>query len=1011
MTKIYTKILTLLFVLLANAGAYAQVTVTNPANTTPGLAPSYASLELAIADLNLQTDITGPVVITLDVANPQTAPAGGYVINASLPGASAVNTITLSGSNNMITASASHAVGALNDGFFKIIGADFILLQNFIMQENAANSTTTAASNNMTEWGIALLYATTTNGAQNCTLQNNTISLNRAYQNTFGIYSNSAHSATVVSTGVSATTAAGGNSGLKIYGNNISNVNNGIVVLGPTAAADFNVGIDIGGSSVTTGNTISNYGTITPFSSYISVSGTLFGILVRNSTSVNVSNNSITSANGGNSAGTLRGIYMPAFTAAPTGTFTNNFNNNTIAVTSGLSTGAAQGITIEATTGTATSTLTIDGNNFTAVGYSASPATGTASVIFSQMAYFATSISNNRFTNIISTSSGSFTFISNPITVPPGGSQNINNNAIVTGFNKTVAGGTVTGVTSTSQASNSVTQNWNDNNFSNMTVTGATSITFMNNTDGGIVNHNFIGNTFSNITGGTGAVTGIISNFGGNNGGSGNLVSGNTIANISSGGTITGIAIGSNSVASSTVIGNSISALTSSGASAVIGITSGAPTSNSIIKNTICNLETSNAGGSVSGIAVTGGALHNIVNNRIGDLRAPIANAANPVNGINITAGTTVNVYFNTVSINASSSGATFGTSAISSSTTPSLTLNNNIFVNNSTPAGAGVAVAYRRSSTTLSTYTSTSDRNLFIAGTPSASNLIHYDGTNAFQTLADYKAMTIPATLAPRDANSISENPNFLSTTCGNADFLKINSTIPSGIESGGINISGITDDFEGQVRQGNPGYVGTGTAPDLGADEFNFEIVLPIKVEFFRGAKQQNGNLLDWKVTCTSTDYAVLSVERSTDGRNFRTIHTEQATALRCQSPFNYTDATAQAGTQYYRIKMTEPDGKFTYSQLVVITGKAKGFEIVSLYPNPVQSTSTLNLSAANAGNMQLVITDMSGRLMQKQTVRLQSGSNLVQLRVASLAKGTYQVTLVGEAGEKTSIRFVKQ
>jgi hypothetical protein len=29
-------------------------------------------------------------------------------------------------------------------------------------------------------------------------------------------------------------------------------------------------------------------------------------------------------------------------------------------------------------------------------------------------------------------------------------------------------------------------------------------------------------------------------------------------------------------------------------------------------------------------------------------------------------------------------------------------------------------------------------------------------------------------------------------------------------------------TDDFDGDIRQGNGGYVGTGTAPDIGADEF---------------------------------------------------------------------------------------------------------------------------------------------------------------------------------------------
>jgi len=41
---------------------------------------------------------------------------------------------------------------------------------------------------------VALLHVSTADGAQNNTIQNNTITLNRSYANTFGIYSNNRHS-------------------------------------------------------------------------------------------------------------------------------------------------------------------------------------------------------------------------------------------------------------------------------------------------------------------------------------------------------------------------------------------------------------------------------------------------------------------------------------------------------------------------------------------------------------------------------------------------------------------------------------------------------------------------------------------------------------------------------------------------------------------------------------------------------------------------------------------------
>ncbi|MDQ3108860.1 MAG: hypothetical protein M3R17_03105, partial [Bacteroidota bacterium] len=176
---------------LAGFSASAQLT---GVQTIPG---SYPTLDAAIIDLNTQGVGAGGVLFNLLPGNPQTAPVGGYVITA--PG-TAANSIIFNGNNNVITASNALTVGALNDGIFKIVGGDFISLNGFSITENAANTTTTAASNNMTEWGIALLYTSVTDGCQNITINGCTIDLDRTYQNTFGIYSNSTHSATAPTT-------------------------------------------------------------------------------------------------------------------------------------------------------------------------------------------------------------------------------------------------------------------------------------------------------------------------------------------------------------------------------------------------------------------------------------------------------------------------------------------------------------------------------------------------------------------------------------------------------------------------------------------------------------------------------------------------------------------------------------------------------------------------------------------------------------------------------------------
>ncbi len=178
------------------------------------------------------------------------------------------------------------------------------------------------------------------------------------------------------------------------------------------------------------------------------------------------------------------------------------------------------------------------------------------------------------------------------------------------------------------------------------------------------------------------------------------------------------------------------------------------------------------------------------------------------MNGLNITGGTTVNAYYNTVRLAPTSSGALFGSSAVSVSTTPTVTFINNIFVNNGTTNGAAFTAAYRRSTTTLTSYGASSNNNLFYAGLPGATNVIFFDGTNNDQTLAAYKTR-----VATRDAVSISENPTFLSLVGSNANFLHIDPATPTFIESGGVTAGGITTDYDGNTRGGTP---------DIGADEF---------------------------------------------------------------------------------------------------------------------------------------------------------------------------------------------
>ncbi|MFN9581421.1 MAG: beta strand repeat-containing protein, partial [Bacteroidota bacterium] len=231
-------------------------------------------------------------------------------------------------------------------------------------------------------------------------------------------------------------------------------------------------------------------------------------------------------------------------------------------------------------------------------------------------------------------------------------------------------------------------------------------------------------------------------------------------------------------------------------------------------------------GATVNGFNITGGTNVTCYNNIIGDLRAPSVSSTAAVRGILINstiANSTYRLFYNSVYLNATSTGTNFGTYGLfhassATSTTARLILINNVIINTSTSNGTGLTIAYYRSAAVLNNYDLSSNNNLFYAGIPSTRNVLLSASSTTYRTLNDLQVV-----VTPREINSVTENTVFLSTTASSTNFLRPDTTVASATESGGINIADFTADYTDNIRQGNPGSISTGTAPDLGAFEQN--------------------------------------------------------------------------------------------------------------------------------------------------------------------------------------------
>jgi hypothetical protein len=611
-----------------------------------------------------------------------------------------------------------------------------------------------------------------------------------------------------------------------IQGNVISNINWTTASSASTGgAAAFN-GIIVNAGGVNIGTTTGNLiGTSTGAGSATSgiyltttTSGSgIVGIYLTSATASSIQNNAIGGiATGGTAAMgySLYGIYVSgsgSHTVSFNGVGNSTADNITIGI-SGTTTASTSFYGIYS--GSTGSTVSI-ANNLVQKSDVFGSGSGSFYGIYNSSGSGTLNINDNAIQNCSSSESGTIAGIYNNITVT---TLNITGNVIQ---NNTIAGtatfygvywNTATTFTLTANTVNNINRTGTGTSYGLFSASSSTNETVTNNIISNITATVASASTLYGIRQNTASGTKIFQN--------------NQVFNLSgnSGTTIYGISIGYGTTID--ISRNQIYNLNSTGgviAGAVYGIQTGtAGTTFNVYKNKIYNLSMSSPSGVVYGIYNATSTI-NAYNNLIGDLSSTaFTSATSPyvgVSGIYINSGT-ANIYNNTVYIGAvTSSGANFTANGIYASTIATVLLQNNLVVNLATPTGSGKAVAYERSNTTLTTYSASSNNNSFYAGTPGANNLIFWDGTNAYQTLAAYKTA-----VAPRDQSSVSENPTFASLTGSSSTYLHIPAGTTTMLESGGVTVALFNTDYDGDARPGPAGSVnGGGTSYDIGADEFD--------------------------------------------------------------------------------------------------------------------------------------------------------------------------------------------
>ena len=195
-----------------------------------------------------------------------------------------------------------------------------------------------------------------------------------------------------------------------------------------------------------------------------------------------------------------------------------------------------------------------------------------------------------------------------------------------------------------------------------------------------------------------------------------------------------------------------------------------------------------------------------------------------------------------------------------------------------------------------------------------------------------------------------------------------------------------------------------------------FNNLTALPVDLQKFTAVKKGNEDvLLEWTVSNElNVSYYELQLARGYDEfqhNNFIEIGKTTANNSAAAQQYSFTDKEKnKAGVRYYRLKIVDRDGKYTFSQVraIVFTNDIKW----QVYPNPSSGLFSLVYQLNEGEKLIVKVYDVNGKLAKTTST---AGTGFVQklgidLQSPSFAPGLYLVEVM--TGEKKQLfKIIKQ
>jgi hypothetical protein len=225
-------------------------------------------------------------------------------------------------------------------------------------------------------------------------------------------------------------------------------------------------------------------------------------------------------------------------------------------------------------------------------------------------------------------------------------------------------------------------------------------------------------------------------------------------------------------------------------------------------------------------------------------------------------------------------------------------------------------------------------------------------------------------------------------------------------------IAVTGTDNIYLAGIFQGTVDFdPGTGTkllsTPDSGGFMLHLTPAgsLPLTLLNFEAVDNNTTVQLQWQTT-REEDMAGFTIERSANGKQFETIGSAAVNnSFNLVSNYAFTDAHPLTTPSYYRLKVNDQNGSFTYSRTIPVKrqGKAQSLQVA---PNPATNVLYVQVDAHEAITLQ--IADVTGHIVYKQNKNI-NGNTTFPVSIQSLPAGNYYFIMKGKTIQKTQ-QFLK-